>query len=122
MIPYKRICTFAFLILFTTLNALGFDDADTHPRITEKATKITLLNDFLLTNLSFTNGYKTIIMKTKNNTYVTKDVLNWLRDGSKEEDHPTCKAMNHFHNPLLPWDQSFMTDVPWVRSVCALDG
>ena len=30
--------------------------------------------------------------------------------------------MNHFHNPLLPWGQSYMTDVPWVFQVCSATG
>jgi hypothetical protein len=39
-------------------------------------------------------------------------ILKWLQQGSRDEDHPPCRASNHFHNPRLPWDQSYNTDAP----------
>jgi hypothetical protein len=33
----------------------------------------------------------------------------WIRTGSLQEDLPFTRALNHFHNPLLPWDQAGLT-------------
>lgn len=89
------------------LNASAYDDEKTHPDITEKAARTSILNNYLSSNLGFTEGLEKSFKY--NNENLT--ILKWLRKGSTAEDSPMCQASNHFHNPLKPWDQSYMTDV-----------
>lgn len=43
-----------------------------------------------------------------------KTIVNWLREGAKLEDDPSCRAASHFHNPLLPWNEAQLTDPIWI--------
>jgi len=98
--------------------AYAFDDKTTHPKITEKAAESSKLGNYLIKNLGaeFSGGIETKVSG--------KLVIDWLAKGATDEDDPDCRASNHFHNPLLSWDQSQMTDdiLTWqgriVRNIC----
>jgi hypothetical protein len=110
-------------IVITTILMVGvylanfaycFDETQTHPGLTDRAVKISGLNNYLTTNLGIPEG----IAGTFNGT----SILRWLQKGSTDEDHPPCRASNHFHNPRLTWDQSYNTDAPeyisfWCHNV-----
>lgn len=80
----------------------AYDDQDTHPRVTGKAVGMSALNKYLKNNFGFADGSETIING--------QPIIKLLRIGSTAEDNPMCRATNHFHNPLLPWDQSQLKD------------
>lgn len=84
----------------------AFDDEISHPKITTVAAKSPNSNieTYLIQNFGnqFSKGMISIV---KNKT-----ILTWLQEGSTAEDHPMCQAANHFHNPLLPWNASQMSD------------
>jgi len=109
------------LILFST-PVHGFDDVDTHPRITRKSINNSSLGAYLKLNMGLVDGDDTQFKKTNNNTFRKQSVFEWLQQGSTDEDNPMCKAMNHFHDPLKPWSESYMTDVPWVFQLCSAAG
>lgn len=88
--------------------SLGYDDANTHPQITTQATAYSKLNSVVKNNLGFTDGVNKILKNI--NTNEAYPISKWLWRGSKLEDHPMCRASNHFHNPLLEWDQSQLND------------
>lgn len=112
----KKIANILVFAVITS-TCYGFDDEVTHRDITQKSIDISVmsgLNDSLK-NIGLANGTETIINSSP--------VWKWLKEGSKLEDSPTCRASNHFHNPLKPWDQSYMTDDPWyINTWCGLTG
>lgn len=40
--------------------------------------------------------------------------MKWLQKGSADEDSPVCRASTHFHDPLKPWKDSYVTDSPAI--------
>lgn len=102
------------IIIFTLLfirNAYSFDNVVTHKDITKNAAENSNISSYLISTIGFKKG-----IETKLNG---KTILQWLREGSSSEDEPTCRATNHFHNPLLSWDKSYMTDEPsLIHAAC----
>ncbi|MFA7061457.1 MAG: hypothetical protein WC156_11660, partial [Pedobacter sp.] len=92
---------FAFIILHYICfspYAYCFDDKITHPDITERAITKSYLNNYIVNSLGITEGIEKQIT-----TYLfptSQTILEWLKKGSKDEDSPTCRAANHFHDPL----------------------
>jgi len=100
--------SYIFPIIISILisgNVSAFDNKKTHPIITDEAIDIAEINQYLEDNLNLANGVETPINGLK--------ITRWLRDGSKLEDVPNCRASNHFHNPLRDWTASGMRDEPW---------
>ncbi|MBI5748931.1 MAG: hypothetical protein HZA00_07375 [Nitrospinae bacterium] len=114
---------FVWIYIYLTAYAVAYDDEKTHPEITEKSTRASNLNDYLINNLGFSEGLE----KSFNYNNENLTILKWLRKGSTDEDSPMCRASNHFHNPLFPWDQSYMSDDTTIlgaliRNYCNLTG
>ncbi len=113
---------FIVLIIFKcSLFSYAYDDRITHPEITKNAVKSSKVGNYLKQNLGnqFSSGTETIVNGIA--------VLDWLTKGSTDEDTPNCRASNHFHNPLLPWDQSYMSDdvtpvASKIRDFCNVTG
>ncbi len=116
----KIIYALSFLsILLCLSDGIAHDDEITHPKITEEAIRTSDLGGYLTTNLGFLEGAKKIL--GFNGEWRT--IEEWLKKGSKLEDDPICRASNHFHNPLDPWNLSYMTDEPWyVNLWCDVTG
>ena len=113
-----RIKTVCFLLYMSTLllcnsSVNAYDDQVTHPEITRKAVSSSKLESYLTQNFGnqFANGINLTILNGR-------FVIDWLTQGSTAEDHPICHASHHFHNPLLPWLQSQMSDTPWMDYAC----
>ena len=85
----------------------GFDDQETHPRITDLAVVASKLDLTLKTNLGITNGKDAILQPASG---LPRSVLEWLLDGSTAEDSPACRASNHFHNPTKAFAEGGVTD------------
>ena len=110
--------SFIFMLLCLLDNAIGYDDVETHPRITKSAVENSNINNYLIQNLGFKDGIETKVPANTNNT-----IRFWLEEGSKLEDSPLCRASNHFHNPLKSWDQSGVSDQPsLISGWCSLTG
>ncbi len=104
-----------FMIVLITSVALAYDDQISHPRITVKAVENSDLENYLINYLGFKQGLDELFQY--NNT--TNRVVELIKIGSTYEDDPMCRASNHFHNPLLIWDQSYLSDEPlWLNIVC----
>ena len=109
-------------MLFNSLffeRSFSYDDERTHRQLTQRTTDASTFSSILKNHLGFPNGASSILND--------RTIGWWLREGSYIEDTPTCRASNHFHNPLKPWDQAFMTDdnTPLgflIRQYCNLDG
>jgi hypothetical protein len=104
------LCVFIFVTFYNS-HLFSHDNNIVHQKITDKAAQAskTLIN-YLARNPDF-NGLDT--------EFLGQSILWWLRDGSTIEDIPDCRAVNHFHNPLLSWNQSGMSDAPWyVNTYC----
>lgn len=98
------------LLLFIH-NAYSFDNVVTHKDMTKNAAENSNISSYVISTLGVKKGIETQLNG--------KSILQWLREGSSSEDDPMCRASNHFHNPLLPWDQSYMTDDPlYIDAAC----
>ncbi len=131
-----KICpTILFLMIviaLTVSDSLAFDEEITHPHLTRYAIAASRLQIYLSTKLGIQEGInKTVTYSGNNqngiNVSMKKKIYEWLMSGSTDEDIPTCRASNHFHNPLLPWSQSFMSDdttslAAKIRTFCSDTG
>jgi hypothetical protein len=109
------------LILMCPLKAYSYGDKKTHPDLTERAVNdYSNLNNYLNNNLAVDNGINEMLHDSYlNETY---SILEWLKKGSTDEDYK-CRKSNHFHNPLEPWDASYMKDEPLIiQGLCILTG
>lgn len=106
------------LLCLNVVNSFAFNETITHRDLTERAftEKASELNSYLINQLGFKS-----VTDTK---FLQKDMLQWLKDGSTEEDKPVCRAANHFHNPVHTgdWTQSQSTDVWPQDAICQLQG
>ena len=92
--------------------AHGYDNEITHKDITKRSVPFSKFDYYLKQNLGASNGFQEIVRG--------KQVIDWLKEVSYEKVFPNCRASNHFHNPLLPWNQSYMTDQPmWLDAICS---
>lgn len=99
------------LVLLSGSFVQGYDEKLTHPKLTEKAIETSKMDAYLKANFSFSNGITTNLNGIR--------IIDWLTKGSTDEDTVVCRRANHFHNPLLPWEQSGMSDDPlWAESGC----
>ena len=90
-------------IFFSNSSSIYSLEKETHAILNEKIAQGTInnfsLNTYLINQLGLKGGVNELI----NN----KEVYRWIRDGGKTEDEPFyTRSFNHFHNPLLPWDQA----------------
>ena len=101
----------AIMVTVWPTGVAAFDNELTHPQVTERAITISSLDKtrFLQDRLGLVNGTTTVVNK--------RNVIEWLREGSRQEDEPACRASNHFHNPLRNWTESGMRDEPWFVSL-----
>ncbi len=121
-------------MLIVQYDSKSYDNEVTHRKLTEKAFQNSLLNDsdkFLVKN--FEDGFAAELREGVEVTMVHGErVKKWFQDGSDFEDKgkykygSQCRASNHFHDPLKPWDEAEMTDgILTVRGnliyyICAL--
>ncbi len=100
--------------LFAGEAALCWDDLVNHPDMTKGSIAATGLDNYLVNNLGMSEG------KDKTFTYypsifsitpVSSSILKMMMRGSTDEDHPWCRASNHFHDPLKTWNLSYLTDM-----------
>jgi len=98
---------------------------DTHKAINEHVAQNTVngfsLNTYLRDNLGFERGTDAVLKGVDaGGRYIEQKVFWWLRYGGEQEDRPgsvtdyllgkPTRSVNHFHNPLLPWDQAGLDD------------
>lgn len=96
---------FIAVVALLSIDAFAFDNKETHTQLTEVAVDNLEFNNFLVRNLNLENGINAEIKGL--------ELFKWLREGSRLEDEPPCRASNHFHDPLEPWSDSYMSDQPW---------
>ncbi|NWF93875.1 MAG: hypothetical protein HXY46_13245 [Syntrophaceae bacterium] len=91
----KKLTIVVFLSFLYLANiGFGYDDERTHRKLTERAVDLSSLSSYLKNNLGFREGSSLIING--------RTISWWLSEGAYLEDHPICRASNHFHNPLDP--------------------
>jgi len=118
----KRYIGLTLLILFNYFvfldEASSWDDKTTHKHLSKYAADISRLDrnqgDYL-TNIGFATA-----LNTRIKWEVEKSVKDWLANGAEVEDASsfgfpfwpgsTTRSLNHFHNPLKPWDQAGLDD------------
>ena len=104
----KIMYIFPLLVLFFCTAIYAHDNIIIHPAITEIAVGKSNIDQYLKDNLNLKDGLKTTLQPVGNQT-----VLYLLSKGSIDEDAlDTCRASNHFLNPLKTWDKAGMSDEP----------
>lgn len=87
-----------YLLLFSITDVYSLEKS-THEALNERATNVSIVNSYMINQLGFSEGLKT--------TFNNKWAIRWIMDGGKKEDEPFyTRSFNHFHNPLLSWDQA----------------
>jgi len=90
---------FISLVILLNLNVPlinAYDTDNVHPLINENALKQSNVDQYLKSYLGFNEGIKEF--------FKSKTVLEWIRDGGKQEDSPDYRSNNHFHDPLKSWN------------------
>jgi len=103
----KMITVLSSIMIFLHGSALAYDDENSHPKISIAAIKNSRTENFLINRLNLKRGLETTVPDSSDRT-----IQYYLEKGSELEDSPPCRQSNHFHNPLKPWDQSYMSDEP----------
>jgi len=109
----KRVLKSLFVLLYLFFSASGGMalETDTHELLNTYIAENQLggfsLGNFLDNQVGFKDGIEEMIGSLK--------VRQWLARGGRYEDKPLgglpyLRSRNHFHNPLLPWDQAGFTD------------
>src|SRR3989304_2657374 len=101
----KIACSIAILwvvLLFSSPTTFCLEKP-THKAINEKIALGSFngftLDTYLKNNLGFIDGTIEEVNGQK--------IFEWLKLGGQYEDEPFyTRSFNHFHNPLLPWDQA----------------
>src|SRR4051812_21050317 len=77
-------------------------DEETHARIATRAAEVSVssLDGFLRFRLGFDSG---IGSRFSGSNY---NIQQLIAAGARFEDEPDWRVLNHFHNPLQPWDQA----------------
>ena len=106
----KKIISLLIFLTFNISNVCAHDDVKIHSEITGIAAKNSTLDAYLNNNLNLTNGVNTKLPPNGG-----KYILDLLKDGSTAEDHPMCRASNHFHDPMntKSWTSAATSDSPW---------
>lgn len=108
-------------VLVFGLDCFAHDNEVIHRNVTSVAMSDSQLglHSWLNKNLNFSDGLVEIFSSAGK----SQTAEDWLKEGSYLEDIDTdrCRATNHFHNPLLPWKESRMTDQPWLLNFWCLD-
>jgi hypothetical protein len=103
-----------FIFLVPISKAISWDNKITHRDLTELATRNSALypgkEDYLNKNLGFEKGTEQGLKWESSNL----TVLKWLQQGAEKED-TFPRYLNHFHQPLKPWDTAGLDD--WVLLV-----
>ena len=89
------------ILLASQLTAMAFDDK-AHEVLSERATEVSNLGNFLTTQLGFEfpGGINETLLNGRR-------VIQSIQDGSFDEDRPILwRPRHHFHNPRLAWDQA----------------
>jgi hypothetical protein len=116
----KKIIFITILIIWICIiykNVSAYDDQVTHRKITEKAIGFSNIENYIIRVLGLSRGLITTFPDTSDNS-----IKYWLMEGSKLEDQPLSRAANHFHNPLKPWNESYVTDSALVSVSAWLTG
>lgn len=124
---YKKVFSLTFIVglVLTLVTELGaWNDDITHKNISENASKHFMLQrtDFLK-NIGYEKGLEIADNKSSDNTPRPL----WrkhIEDGAIEEDAGnifTAYYYNHFHNPLLSWDQAGLNTIyPFINGESSL--
>jgi hypothetical protein len=96
----KRYIIIALLLLIYPNQLLAYDDKISHPKITEEAIRKSGseydIDNYLINNLGFKDGFNTKVGIMGGG----RPIIEWIKQGSIEEDTTACRASNHFHDPL----------------------
>src|SRR3990167_4775655 len=97
-----------FLLFLSNKSHLEAFEISTHLILNEQAVQNTSLDNYLRENLGFEKGV--------DQNFGRQSALRWIIDGGAFEDEGHwyflgSRYLNHFHNPLQPWEQAGLNDL-----------
>lgn len=98
---------FFYLAIFFSIivnPVMAFDNDEVHPKINQNAVIQSNLDIYLQEYLGFEQGIDTMVLK--------KNVSVHIEQGGTDEDVPSTRVLNHFHDPLKPWEESMLAAPP----------
>jgi hypothetical protein len=99
-------------VLALTLNCYALEKP-THETMNENIANISGVNSFITDQLGFHQGLR--------KKFNDKWAIDWIKLGGITEDEPAyTRSRNHFHNPLLPWDQAGLNSLLFTGQSSAL--
>ena len=107
----------------------AFDDVKTHRDLTKAAIGTIKnpnlkLKESIVAFTGYSSGFDKVFrgIDRKNND-TKRSVLEWLQEGSTDEDALNrCRASSHFHNPLfMDWILAGMSDSTLTDFICGFD-
>jgi hypothetical protein len=110
MLPCLLVLVIVLLSAGASIRVATAYDVEAHKLIAEAAVENSAL-DKLLKSLGYPTG--------KDNKFKGISAMDWIKEGSRSEDKPDPRVVNHFHNPLAPrWSEAGLTAAgPWFSSV-----
>ncbi|MGV1100977.1 hypothetical protein ACUUL3_16400 [Thiovibrio sp. JS02] len=104
---------FVFLVIpLHTSMCYAFDDKETHPKINISSSNLSSINSYLTEILKFHDGLKSTLVNDS-------DIEFFLGLGGTKEDSG-LRSLNHFHDPLMPWEEANLTTTEIVGNSSAL--
>ena len=102
MVNSVKIVIILLSLLTTAISAYAYDNNISHKHINYNAAhQSSLSTNNILFNIGFRNGLDSFINTNEKKQTITQ----WLTDGGYEEDNDAW-FLNHFHDPLQPWNNS----------------
>ena len=99
---YGSIIVLLYLILVPSA-VFGFDNKETHPKLTEQAILSSRLDVILKQKLGIEMGINQVLIFPDGITSRINSpapILEIIKDGVYAEDIPNCRADSHFHDPI----------------------
>jgi len=94
---WNRIFVTGLVILFGSTHLYPFS-VSTHRELSRRAVLISQMDDFLKHQLDISDGIE-------NRIGLGTTIIKFVQAGGEQEDNAP-RYCNHFHNPLLPWNEA----------------
>jgi len=102
----KRLAlVFSILVITYNQSVLAYD-AGVHEEITKNAVRVSQIDNFLRETLNLENGIDTTVNQAIVEGKTIASALDWFVYGSRAEDNPILRSVNHFHDPLRSWAEA----------------
>jgi len=102
----KKVCAFVLMHVFLfSSGAIAYDSESVHPKINEEALRSSVNLKNTLAGFGYPKGVDDTF-----SINVNKRIFQYFCDGGKQEDVPSCRSRNHFHDPTKTFDSAGLSN------------